>query len=443
MTPGDLLSLVVDNYRQAHQRTTERQYARVEGYDRDIQLRQDILVRLHKIPNNLVINPEHAQRVRLTLRDRQLEVTKQRQQVAALEQDVEQLNAELRALVRQREQRLWQLWQEHARQMELHQPMPQRDELNKSLEQLREALPRLADECNRKMPDYERNTFYVYLRGRRYGTDDYGRSGLFRTLDDWLANKINYRENRRNELILRSMPDRVADLLGEHTEALRAMNRKDAANWATISGQLRTDPGALRRTLLAKQILAAEQRAFEAYKVFEVIALREDDWTQHIWEDLDEQLSDSQLSVEDCLEILMTEQPQHRAALEQMWQALDDQQKRLNDQLEAVEQALAEHSRALELFWAVTALRRGEPPSSEQRQCYCREGNQYRGLCPCTHEDERSYTYPASLDIPGLIAGYMKRNLDLQDVMDLLSSQRVPFDERAPDPTATTTATSV
>lgn len=435
MTPGSLMALVEDNVRHYENILTGFQTTLLKATAQDMLLTQDTIANLRRIEAAPIEHPALDQQVRHALQERQQQESKYRAQLAEVENDITQLVSEFRALVNQREQRLPLLWQAHILHPDYTSLMRQGQDIIQARQRLQDSLAQLVEERDKKMPAYETNPFYVYLRTRRYGTDDYSRGRLFRQCDDWLASKVNYRENRRNELILRSMPDSVATLVEAHNARLLTLDEQNVANWAKAGGGLRADATTLRRTLLAKQIIAAKTRANAAYDQLVLFIDCEDSYTQDIERWIDAQLGNH--SIDDILEMLVNECPEHSNTLNQYWSKLADSSNRVEGLEENVDKALEDYHHAKELEWGLRSLREEETECDEQCTCACHHDEDFQGQCPCMYDDERYYTYSPELDCTGLITGYMKRNLALDDLMSLFNDQRLLFNDQVPEPATT------
>ncbi|NWA00835.1 hypothetical protein [Pseudomonas gingeri] len=60
----------------------------------------------------------------------------------------------------------------------------------------------LRAECRSKLPAFQVDPFYLYLKGRGFGTDRYSGRGPWRSLDRWLASLCNFIENHTSERTL-------------------------------------------------------------------------------------------------------------------------------------------------------------------------------------------------------------------------------------------------
>src|SRR3989344_5442062 len=77
----------------------------------------------------------------------------------------------------------------------------QRDEEAKKaevlLQQYKKRVEEVERETNKKLPAFERNKIFGYLLRVDYGTTRYSRQGLRKRLDSWVAEKVNFDENKK------------------------------------------------------------------------------------------------------------------------------------------------------------------------------------------------------------------------------------------------------
>lgn len=439
LTPGTLQALVEDNVRHYEMILSRHESAELKAWHRQAVMTQDIIADLRRQPNAPLHNAHLESDVRYALKQWVTEVEKARQALDAIEQDITRLVGEFRPLLATREQQLLQLWRQHLEHPDFSDYLQRLGPLNNEHARLSESQARLARERDEKMPAYERNDLYVYLRGRRYGTDDYTCKGLSRTLDDWLANKINYRENRRNELILRSMPDALNELIGECANKIQALEQLNSTSWSTRLDKLKRNPDGLRFSLLVKQIIAAKSHANDAYAKLNNFFAEEDELGNNA-----EQWMDEQIDAEDlyqALEILIERHPDKRQVFDRHRDALNAVNDALEASIERADQAMDDYLHAKALEWTLRDLRSADGTCDPSCNCDCHhalvnddheeeeeeEEEEAQAQCPCLYNAERFYSYPASLHFPDLIESYMKRNLTAADLLEVFDTQRQWF----------------
>ncbi len=92
-----------------------------------------------------------------------------------------------------------------------------------------------AEEAEKGAP-YRKDSLFVYLWERKYGTSGYEATGLIRWLDGWVARLIGYQDARGNFAMLTAIPER----LGQHVERLKQLvAAQKAALDALEAGKIR------------------------------------------------------------------------------------------------------------------------------------------------------------------------------------------------------------
>lgn len=92
-----------------------------------------------------------------------------------------------------------------------------------------------AEEAEKGAP-YRNDPLFIYLWDRKYGTSDYGETGIIRWLDGWVARLIDYQGARGNFAMLTAIPARLA----EHVERLKqTMQAEKAAIDAAEAAKIR------------------------------------------------------------------------------------------------------------------------------------------------------------------------------------------------------------
>jgi hypothetical protein len=159
----------------------------------------------------------------------------QRQAMAELESDLEQLNQSQQKLEQHRDSRIDErdkAVEAFQRQLEKSKEKLKQDEgyrIQKEKALRAAAVSRRADEkasqseadlANKGKP-YQDDEIFMYLWQRQYMTPDYRSSGIIRMLDDWVARLVDYRETRADYHMLNELPIRLrehADQAAEEAE---------------------------------------------------------------------------------------------------------------------------------------------------------------------------------------------------------------------------------
>jgi len=209
MTPDTLNSIAERNSRNVElsKRTTEQELSDLSW--QQLALEQDIFARLGSIA---ALHLQHgaaqdAEVVR-TLQDRQHAQELLRQQLQSAEQavahtlaDKQNLHARIDGIDQQARETLEQDPDYAQRVEQLDQAQAAHREHVSGYEELRQ-------ECAQKRPTFDVNPLYCYLRSHAFGTGQYRRNHFNRAMDTWLARKVNYTANRKNELSLIAMGER-------------------------------------------------------------------------------------------------------------------------------------------------------------------------------------------------------------------------------------------
>ncbi|NOZ40754.1 MAG: hypothetical protein GXP24_11085, partial [Planctomycetes bacterium] len=78
------------------------------------------------------------------------------------------------------------------------------------LQRNEERIAEIKQEASEKLPAYENNRMFRYLYDRGFGTPEYKKKGLTRTLDRWVAKFVKFNRSRRGYDFLRVTPELMA-----------------------------------------------------------------------------------------------------------------------------------------------------------------------------------------------------------------------------------------
>ena len=169
--------------------------------------------------------------------------------LAELESGLEQLKHSQQKLEQQRESRINardQAVEEFQRQLEKSKEKLEQDEGYRRQQEktvrAAEVTRRAGEKASQSEADlaskgtpYQEDSLFMYLWQRRYMTPDYRANRIIRSLDDWVARLIDYKENRADYHMLNELPVRLrehADQAAEEAErqqqALLALERQAA-----------------------------------------------------------------------------------------------------------------------------------------------------------------------------------------------------------------------
>ena len=87
----------------------------------------------------------------------------------------------------------------------------------------------MKQEAKEKLPQYGGNKLFMYLASRNFGTPEYTGKGIFAHLDSWVAEIVNYGENRKNYDFLRTMPVLMEEKVKEKQAVFEKLNGRVTA----------------------------------------------------------------------------------------------------------------------------------------------------------------------------------------------------------------------
>jgi hypothetical protein len=239
MTPDTLIGITERNSRNAELRirTAERQLSELLG--EQLALEQDLTLRLgHIAALHLQLGDTQNVQVASALKMRQQSQDLLHRELREAEHDVaralaskEKLQARADSLDQQARLSL-ELNPDYARQVE------QLDLAQAAHREHISGYEELRQECALKRRGYDTNLVYVYLRGHAFGTDQYRRNRLNRWMDNWLATKVNYLANRKNELSLIALDERNEALQAERSDLISNLSTSVDAQLTQARDQL-------------------------------------------------------------------------------------------------------------------------------------------------------------------------------------------------------------
>lgn len=399
MKPSVLIGLVASNSRSYEQllRTAETDLA--TATERQMSLEQDILTRLRSIATlQLEHAPSLQQEVVQALQERQQAQAHLRQQLAAVEQGIDQS-----VQASQRVQQQLDVLDQHARDQLAQDPayVDLMQQLEQAIAANREALTGYAEirqECADKLPLFKRNPIYYFLRDRDFGTEQYRYGRISRWLDDWLARQVNYTGNRRNELSLLSMQERNEALQVERDAHIAALSETTGTQLAAAQHQAGMQPLLEEQKVLYKQLVGTKQQANDLHQQLQAFTQNQDPHYLRARQWITEQLQAKSIEqlLEDVKKTPSTADDQIAAQLQVLY-----------PQVKGVEQALVEarktHTLAQEAYDRAKELER-----SLRSDFYRDNGFQYR----------------ASLGIERLLADYMVRDVTLGYIVGTIREHR-------------------
>jgi hypothetical protein len=93
----------------------------------------------------------------------------------------------------------------------------------KELNRNEQRVDEIKKEAAEKLPSYEKSSLFKYLHKRGFGTSGYGKRGLTKRLDGWVAKLINYPKAKRGYEFLRVTPELMAQEVGRRRDQFNAL----------------------------------------------------------------------------------------------------------------------------------------------------------------------------------------------------------------------------
>lgn len=142
---------------------------------------------------------------------------------------------------------------------------------------------------------YEQDRLFMYLWQRGFGTPDYDKRGLIRSLDAWVAGLIRYHDARANYAMLTGIPERMA----KHAERCAATAAEEAEKLAGLSRAAMAETAGedlpARIDALSDQIADLDEEAEALERSIETLASALKDYAEG--EDADYKKAEEELSL--------------------------------------------------------------------------------------------------------------------------------------------------
>lgn len=272
MTPDTLMGITQRNSRTAELQLRAAQQQMSELSEQQLVLEQDILTRLGNIAAlHLEQGAVQDTHVSAALQVRQAAKDQAHQRLADAEQAVANALAEKDNL----QARIDGLEQQVRETLELDPEYAQRvqalDQVQAAHREHVSGYLDLHDECAQKRPTFDVDPLYCYLRSHRYGTEHYQRNRVHRLLDNWLASKVNYAANRKNELSLIAMAQRNEAMQAEREAQILSLGTyitkrlklaRHEQGLYTLTSQLRESQAAIDSAKQHANMLQPQLAAF-------------------------------------------------------------------------------------------------------------------------------------------------------------------------------------
>ncbi len=139
------------------------------------------------------------------------------------------------------------------------------------LERNEERIAEIEQEAAAKLPAYEKNRLFRYLRDRGFGTSDYKKKGLTRTLDRWVAKMVKYGRSKRSYDFLRVTPKLMTAEVTRRRAQFNALMEQLEAIEDDISDQIG----------LTQVVRDGQQLGTDRDQLVDDLAKLEDQFNQH------------------------------------------------------------------------------------------------------------------------------------------------------------------
>lgn len=435
MTPSTIIGIVEDHARAHTKRRDDADQALYACGDQLLALEHQVAHYL-----STILDSRHAPKAQETeraLRERQHAYTRLLEQLAREE------NAAHQALSASRSTRAYQMQMQAQVEEGLVQSadyarlLQQRDVALSALRTNRANAREILEECDSKLPEFDQHAAYAYLRKRQYDTEHYRQRRLLRLMDDWLAQRINYRLNRENEGVLLQMRAHVQARDAQDEQAAQALEERIAQQREQALRKAGMPGLAAKQLILAHQRVAARSRAEDAYAELKPLVLGEDTWHLNVRQSLAQQLSGRPLTqaLARALDAMRPGDP-GLERLQAFASRLHDLQQQLTTTRHRRELACQACDLVISLEDAVRAHLlidvECEPDCNCNchLHCHCDEccddcDCDCHIECACDFNYDSDDRYTDSMDFEHLIAGYVNSDITLDHVLEIIDEQRI------------------
>ena len=399
MTPDTLMGIIERNARAAELLVRGAQANLAALSEQQLTLEQTILTRLSAIATlHLEQGSVEDAHVSAALLARQSALEQTQRQLMDAEQQVAAALAEKNAVqscldgIDQQAREALEQDADYARQVE------QLDAVQAAHREQVSGYADLRQECEQKRPTFDVNPIYCYLRSHGYATVQYRRNRLNRSMDSWLATKVNYAANRKNELSLIAMAERNEAMQAEREGLIQTLT-------PLISTRLEQARETLGLSALLQQLEAsqaaidlAKQRANSIQPQLAAFALNQDPHYLRARQLLTDQLKTRSLG----------------QLIDLASQTLDEADDRLVEQLQGL------HLQLQGLEAERSPLQQSQTPLEER---YERAKNLQRSLRNEAFTGIDVY-FDLPVDFEPLVTQYMDGSVTLGRLVDVLTNAR-------------------
>ena len=269
------------------------------------------------------------------------------------------------------------------------------------LQRNEERIAEIKQEAGEKLPAYDKNRMFRYLYDRGFGTPQYKKKGLTRTLDRWVAKIVKYSRSRRGYDFLRVTPELMAAEVVRRREQFNVLMEQIEA----IEDEISDDVG-LTKVLEEGQKLGARRDG-----LVEELAKLEERFTGH-----HQELQTLEGTQNEFYEQGVGQMKAFLAEMKHSW--LEHQARstpeRQDDELVA------------EIGWLNEQLDEAQRDSSKLRQEQRDWDERSEGLQDITHRfrradfDSRRSVFSDEFDMDRLLGDYMRGETNREEMWSIL-----------------------
>lgn len=429
MTPSTIMGIVEDHARVHSRRLDEADQALYACGDQLLALEHQVAQHLSSIAAPQQVTA--AQETTRALVERQRAYANLLGQQARAEDAVDQALAASRSVRARQVQLLATV------DAPLAQLAQQRERALDTVHANRADAREILEECDQKLPEFDQDASYTYLRERHYGTEHYTQRRLVRWMDDWLAKRIDYRLNRENERVLLDMQAHIQTRQAQAEHAVHALDERIEQQRELALRTAGMPALMAKQSILAHQRVAAQSRAEQAYIELEPFALGEDAGYLDVRHWLAQQLNAKPVAqaISKALDAMSPGDPGM------------DQLHLFNSRLHALQQQLTTAQGLRELvrqacdlvFTLEDAVREQlfiDVECEQDCDCNCHLECDCDACCQgcdcdchtecaCDYNYDSEDRYADSMDFEHLIAGYIDSDITLDYVLEIIEEQRV------------------
>lgn len=278
------------------------------------------------------------------------------------------------------------------------------------LERNEERIAEIKQEASEKLPAYEKNRLFRYLRDRGFGTPQYKKKGMTRTLDRWVAKMVKYGRSKRSYDFLRVTPELMAAEVTRRREQFNVLMEQLEGIEAGISEEVG----------LTRVMHEGQQLGDERDQLVDELAKLEDQFNQHHHE-----LRGLEGTQNEFYREGVSEMKKFLSEMEHSW--LEHQSRRTPDR--------QDDELVAEIGWLNEKMDEAQRRSRELMREQRNWDNRASGLQDVMHRfrradyDSRRSMFSDDFDVERYVGGYLRGDVDREELWSAM--RRNQFFERA------------